>query len=452
MRIFKSHPLIKLVNSYLIDSCQPSNLSYLWNFCSLSLKLSSLNSLLARVSESIEWLFDSPPKPHIFECLPLQSGVSRSSKGGPSVDEIDSILEDSINIRYDALLTNEPSNLEFDKLPSRLPFYEDKFSRFKHTKAAQIEDKPSNETALLELSNIDLDLYDPSFLDKAIIYLNGLLNNTFFSHHQLVFIAGTLLGALLVKQIKKFYNSEASGKASYIESWIPFMQQDLIVNPVWTYTPSDNVPQHLRPQLNRFWYTLREGSPVIYRRVTADRNLYYQVLNYRIAYLEWTAVYFNTRDLIRSQSLTPTDAIRRMNNLAFRLAAMNTATDGLDPRYRDFFHLFHSPLLSMTMDIQITLRHSDLNRWVLTPEFEGDLIRQLSPLNTFFYIIMDEPVNSSDSSINPLATSDQLTNTFRLGTRSYRLVNIIPDQLTVNDIRVIRARSDGTFDWFVLIE
>lgn len=35
MRIFKSHPLLKLVNSYLIDSSQPSNLSYLWNFGSL---------------------------------------------------------------------------------------------------------------------------------------------------------------------------------------------------------------------------------------------------------------------------------------------------------------------------------------------------------------------------------------------------------------------------------
>jgi ubiquinol-cytochrome c reductase cytochrome b subunit len=29
MRIFKSHPLLKLMNSYIIDSPQPSNLSYL---------------------------------------------------------------------------------------------------------------------------------------------------------------------------------------------------------------------------------------------------------------------------------------------------------------------------------------------------------------------------------------------------------------------------------------
>ena len=35
MRIFKSHPLLKLVNSYLIDHSQPTNISYLWNFGSL---------------------------------------------------------------------------------------------------------------------------------------------------------------------------------------------------------------------------------------------------------------------------------------------------------------------------------------------------------------------------------------------------------------------------------
>jgi ubiquinol-cytochrome c reductase cytochrome b subunit len=35
MRIFKTNPLLKLVNSYLVDSPQPSNISYLWNFGSL---------------------------------------------------------------------------------------------------------------------------------------------------------------------------------------------------------------------------------------------------------------------------------------------------------------------------------------------------------------------------------------------------------------------------------
>jgi ubiquinol-cytochrome c reductase cytochrome b subunit len=35
MRILKSHPLLKMVNSYVVDSPQPSNISYLWNFGSL---------------------------------------------------------------------------------------------------------------------------------------------------------------------------------------------------------------------------------------------------------------------------------------------------------------------------------------------------------------------------------------------------------------------------------
>ena len=35
MRLFKSHPLLRFVNSYLIDNAQPSNISYLWNFGSL---------------------------------------------------------------------------------------------------------------------------------------------------------------------------------------------------------------------------------------------------------------------------------------------------------------------------------------------------------------------------------------------------------------------------------
>lgn len=35
MRFFKSHSILKIVNSFVIDSPQPSNLSYLWNFGSL---------------------------------------------------------------------------------------------------------------------------------------------------------------------------------------------------------------------------------------------------------------------------------------------------------------------------------------------------------------------------------------------------------------------------------
>ena len=37
MRIIKNHPILKLANSYVIDSPQPTNISYLWNFGSLLL-------------------------------------------------------------------------------------------------------------------------------------------------------------------------------------------------------------------------------------------------------------------------------------------------------------------------------------------------------------------------------------------------------------------------------
>ena len=35
MRLIKSHPFLRIVNSYVIDSPQPSNISYMWNFGSL---------------------------------------------------------------------------------------------------------------------------------------------------------------------------------------------------------------------------------------------------------------------------------------------------------------------------------------------------------------------------------------------------------------------------------
>lgn len=35
MRTLKANPILSLVNSYLIDSPQPANISYMWNFGSL---------------------------------------------------------------------------------------------------------------------------------------------------------------------------------------------------------------------------------------------------------------------------------------------------------------------------------------------------------------------------------------------------------------------------------
>lgn len=35
MRLLKKHVLLRFVNSYIVDSPQPANISYLWNFGSL---------------------------------------------------------------------------------------------------------------------------------------------------------------------------------------------------------------------------------------------------------------------------------------------------------------------------------------------------------------------------------------------------------------------------------
>jgi ubiquinol-cytochrome c reductase cytochrome b subunit len=35
MRTLKANPILSLVNNYLIDSPQPANISYMWNFGSL---------------------------------------------------------------------------------------------------------------------------------------------------------------------------------------------------------------------------------------------------------------------------------------------------------------------------------------------------------------------------------------------------------------------------------
>lgn len=35
MRVLKQNPILRLYNSYIVDSPQPINISYLWNFGSL---------------------------------------------------------------------------------------------------------------------------------------------------------------------------------------------------------------------------------------------------------------------------------------------------------------------------------------------------------------------------------------------------------------------------------
>ena len=57
MRLFKIHPLLKLVNSYVVDSPQPSNLSYWWNFCSL-LAFSLIIQIITGVTLAIHYNAD----------------------------------------------------------------------------------------------------------------------------------------------------------------------------------------------------------------------------------------------------------------------------------------------------------------------------------------------------------------------------------------------------------
>lgn len=55
MRILKTNPILKLLNSYLIDSPQPSNLNYFWNFGSL-LALCLGIQIITGVTLAIKWV------------------------------------------------------------------------------------------------------------------------------------------------------------------------------------------------------------------------------------------------------------------------------------------------------------------------------------------------------------------------------------------------------------
>lgn len=64
MRILKNHSLLKLVNNYLIDSPQPSNINYLWNFGSLlalclGIQIITGVTLAMHYTPSISEAFDS---------------------------------------------------------------------------------------------------------------------------------------------------------------------------------------------------------------------------------------------------------------------------------------------------------------------------------------------------------------------------------------------------------
>jgi ubiquinol-cytochrome c reductase cytochrome b subunit len=64
MRNLKNHPLLKLLNNYLVDASQPSNLSYLWNFgsllaCCLVIQIITGVTLAMHYNASVLDAFDS---------------------------------------------------------------------------------------------------------------------------------------------------------------------------------------------------------------------------------------------------------------------------------------------------------------------------------------------------------------------------------------------------------
>jgi len=75
MRILKSYPLLKMVNSYIIDSPQPSNISYLWNFGSL-LALCLIIQIITGVTLGMHYT------PNILEAFDSVEHIMRDVNNG----------------------------------------------------------------------------------------------------------------------------------------------------------------------------------------------------------------------------------------------------------------------------------------------------------------------------------------------------------------------------------
>ena len=75
MRILKSHPLLKMVNSYIIDSPQPSNISYLWNFGSL-LAFCLIIQIITGVTLGMHYT------PNVFEAFDSVEHIMRDVNNG----------------------------------------------------------------------------------------------------------------------------------------------------------------------------------------------------------------------------------------------------------------------------------------------------------------------------------------------------------------------------------
>ena len=75
MRILKSNPLLNMVNSYVVDSPQPSNISYLWNFGSL-LAFCLIIQIVTGVTLGMHYT------PNVFEAFDSVEHIMRDVNNG----------------------------------------------------------------------------------------------------------------------------------------------------------------------------------------------------------------------------------------------------------------------------------------------------------------------------------------------------------------------------------
>jgi ubiquinol-cytochrome c reductase cytochrome b subunit len=75
MRLLKWHPILKLANSYMIDSPQPSNISYLWNFGSL-LGICLVIQIVTGVTLAMHYI------PNIYEAFDSVEHIMRDVNNG----------------------------------------------------------------------------------------------------------------------------------------------------------------------------------------------------------------------------------------------------------------------------------------------------------------------------------------------------------------------------------
>lgn len=73
MRLLKTHPILGLMNSYMVDSPQPANISYMWNFGSLLgacliIQLITGITLAMHYTPSVDLAFISVEHTNIMMC------------------------------------------------------------------------------------------------------------------------------------------------------------------------------------------------------------------------------------------------------------------------------------------------------------------------------------------------------------------------------------------------